>query len=139
MCPPARVRNVNAMDNVFSWIRNLGFRRGPDGVLGGVCAGIARSLRVEPNLVRLVTVALMIFAGLPLAAYLIVWVLTPAQNGSIPAQTFLASLGVGTNGAAHQPTQPYPTNQASYSPFPPAQHPQDPAAGVQQVPHAEDR
>ena len=38
-------------------------RRAPaDGVVGGVCAGIARSIRVDPTLVRL-TFALLAFAG----------------------------------------------------------------------------
>ncbi|MBN8883215.1 phage shock protein C (PspC) family protein [Salana multivorans] len=133
------------MDSIFNAIRSTGFRRGPKPVLGGVCAGIARTLGIEANLVRLIVVALMIFAGLPLAVYLVVWILTPAQDGSIPAQTFLASVGVGTTGTAAAPqypttpAQPTPAQPAAPAPMPTPPSSLDLPEGVQNVPYAQDR
>jgi phage shock protein PspC (stress-responsive transcriptional regulator) len=49
-----------------------------DRVLGGVCAGIARSLGVDPVIVRLVAVLVGLFsAGAAVLAYLLAWVLLP--------------------------------------------------------------
>jgi phage shock protein PspC (stress-responsive transcriptional regulator) len=49
-----------------------------DRVLGGVCAGIARSVNVDPVIVRLVAVVLGLFsAGAAVIAYLLAWVLLP--------------------------------------------------------------
>ena len=49
-----------------------------DRVLGGVCAGIARSVGVDPLLVRLAAVLIgFLSAGTALAAYLVAWVLLP--------------------------------------------------------------
>ncbi|WP_454294495.1 PspC domain-containing protein [Salana multivorans] len=124
------------MDSIFNAIRKTGFRRGPNAMLGGVCAGIARSLGIEANLVRLIVVALMIFAGLPLAVYVIVWLLTPAQDESIPLQTFLASLGVGSNGKAKTE---YPTTPATAVPPVTPTYPTASTDGVEHVYRAEDR
>ena len=49
-----------------------------DRILGGVCAGIARSVGVDPIIVRLVAVLLGLFsAGAAVLAYLLAWVLLP--------------------------------------------------------------
>jgi phage shock protein PspC (stress-responsive transcriptional regulator) len=49
-----------------------------DRVLGGVCAGIARSVGVDPVIVRLVAVIVGLFsAGAAVLAYLLAWVLLP--------------------------------------------------------------
>jgi phage shock protein C len=49
-----------------------------DRVLGGVCAGIARSLGVDPVVVRLVAVLVGLFsAGAAMLAYVVAWVLLP--------------------------------------------------------------
>jgi phage shock protein PspC (stress-responsive transcriptional regulator) len=50
-----------------------------DRVLGGVCAGIARSTGVDPVLVRLATVLIaLVSGGTAVLAYLLAWVLLPA-------------------------------------------------------------
>ncbi|GEL20950.1 hypothetical protein PA7_47870 [Pseudonocardia asaccharolytica DSM 44247 = NBRC 16224] len=50
-------------------------------MLGGVCAGIARSIGVDPLLVRLAAVLLAIVsAGTAAPAYLVAWVLIPAAT-----------------------------------------------------------
>jgi len=48
-----------------------------DGKLGGVCAGIGDYLGWDHTMVRILTILLIIFTGLPLLAYFILWVLMP--------------------------------------------------------------
>jgi phage shock protein PspC (stress-responsive transcriptional regulator) len=47
-------------------------------ILGGVCAGIAEQLRVDPTLVR-IAAALLVFVGVGLAVpvYLVLWAIIP--------------------------------------------------------------
>lgn len=48
-----------------------------DGKLGGVCAGIGDYLGWDHTMVRILTILLIIFTGVPLIAYFILWVLMP--------------------------------------------------------------
>lgn len=48
-----------------------------DGKLGGVCAGIGDYLGWDHTMVRILTILLIIFTGLPILAYFILWVLMP--------------------------------------------------------------
>jgi phage shock protein PspC (stress-responsive transcriptional regulator) len=51
-----------------------------DRILGGVCAGIARSVGVDPVIVRLVAVLVGLFsAGAAVLAYALAWVLLPEE------------------------------------------------------------
>ena len=63
-----------------------GIRRADgDGAIAGVCAGIARSLRVDATLVRL-TFALLAFAGgAGVAAYAGAWLALATENGPRPS------------------------------------------------------
>ena len=55
------------------------------GALAGVCAGIAKSLRVDPTLIRL-TFALLAFAGgAGIAAYGGAWLALPPEEGPLPS------------------------------------------------------
>src|SRR5437763_12203312 len=50
------------------------FRRDPDaGVVAGVCAGIARTLGVDPTLVRLIFALLALAGGAGILLYLALW------------------------------------------------------------------
>jgi phage shock protein PspC (stress-responsive transcriptional regulator) len=57
-----------------------------DRVLGGVCAGIARAIGVDPVIVRIAAV-LMVFVsgGAAVVAYLVAWVLIPRATDEPPA------------------------------------------------------
>lgn len=55
-------------------------RRSPDGLLGGVAAGIAEHLGIAPLLVRLGFVALVFAGGSGLLLYLIMWLVVPARD-----------------------------------------------------------
>jgi signal transduction histidine kinase/phage shock protein PspC (stress-responsive transcriptional regulator) len=56
------------------------------GVVGGVCAGIARELGVDPLVVRVAFVAAALAGGIGLAVYAFAWVLTPAAGEAVPAR-----------------------------------------------------
>ncbi|OYN87933.1 PspC domain-containing protein [Parenemella sanctibonifatiensis] len=49
-------------------------------MIGGVCAGIARYFGWDATLVRLILVALVLFAGVGILAYLIAWLVMPADT-----------------------------------------------------------
>jgi phage shock protein PspC (stress-responsive transcriptional regulator) len=51
-------------------------------VLGGVCAGIAKSLGMPTLLVRLAFIIGLCWLGAPLLIYLLLWILMPADDYS---------------------------------------------------------
>jgi phage shock protein PspC (stress-responsive transcriptional regulator) len=56
-----------------------GLRRRPEqGVIGGVCAGVAERFGVEPFAVRVAFGLMTFFGGLGVALYVVAWVLVPA-------------------------------------------------------------
>lgn len=74
------------MNAFFNAIRRTGFRRGPQRVLGGIAGGIARGLRINVWLTRLLVLLSFLLPVVGVALYLIVWILTPWQDGSIPLE-----------------------------------------------------
>lgn len=53
-----------------------------DRMLAGVCAGLARYLKVDPTLVRVGFAVLAIITwGVALLAYLIAWIVMPEEEG----------------------------------------------------------
>ncbi|NJC56124.1 PspC domain-containing protein [Brevibacterium marinum] len=74
------------MRKLFDAIRNIGFRRGPDRVLGGISGGLAELTGLNVWLVRLLVLASFLLPVLGIGAYLVAWVLTPWQDGSIPLE-----------------------------------------------------
>jgi phage shock protein PspC (stress-responsive transcriptional regulator) len=56
-------------------------------VLGGVCAGVARSAGLDPLLLRIAVVAVTVLSGgAGLLAYLAAWVLIPREDAPVAAQ-----------------------------------------------------
>jgi phage shock protein C len=51
-----------------------------DGKLGGVCAGIGDYLGWDHTMVRILTILLIIFTGLPILVYFILWALMPKDT-----------------------------------------------------------
>ena len=49
-------------------------------MVAGVCAGLGDYFVVDPNIVRLVFVALTIFGGAGVLAYLVAWLLVPDEG-----------------------------------------------------------
>jgi phage shock protein C len=90
VCAASSPRSVIVMETFFDSIRRLGFTRGPARIAGGICGGIAAKTGAPVLVVRIAMVLafLLPFVGLP--AYLIAWLLLPWQDGTIPAERFLA-------------------------------------------------
>lgn len=59
-------------------------------VLGGVCGGIARALRVDPWLVRVLFIVSLALPGPGVLVYVILWAVLPLEGGA------------GTGGAARR-------------------------------------
>jgi phage shock protein PspC (stress-responsive transcriptional regulator) len=55
-------------------------RTSGDKVIGGVCGGIAKFTHIDPTLLRIATLLLMIFGGLSLWIYIILWLLIPEED-----------------------------------------------------------
>lgn len=77
------------MGTFFDTIRRWGFRRGPERLVGGVCGGIARAWNLNVWAVRLLTLVGFLIPGIGLGTYLLAWLLTPWQDGSIPLESLL--------------------------------------------------
>ena len=78
------------MTSFFDTIRRSGFRRGPQRVLGGIAGGIAHRLGAKVALVRLLVLLAFLLPGVGLALYLILWVLLPWQDDTIPLERLLS-------------------------------------------------
>lgn len=72
----------------FAWIRGLGLER-RTGWLGGVCAGVAERIGVDPILVRGIVVVLAVIGAPVVLLYAIAWALLPDENGVIHVQELL--------------------------------------------------
>ncbi len=55
-------------------------RSSSDKVIGGVCGGIAKFANIDPTLLRIATMLLVIFGGLSLWIYLILWIFIPIDT-----------------------------------------------------------
>lgn len=49
-------------------------------IIAGVCAGLARRFGWSALIVRILAVVLMVFAGLPLWVYIVLWILIPKEK-----------------------------------------------------------
>lgn len=54
-----------------------------DQIVGGVCGGIAEYFEIDSTLVRILT-AILLFTGVGIAVYLILWIITPLTPKSQP-------------------------------------------------------
>jgi phage shock protein C len=55
-----------------------------DRVIGGVCGGLGRYLKVDPVLLRIAAVALALSGGAGVIAYLVAWIVIPEETGDEP-------------------------------------------------------
>ncbi|MGE5527790.1 MAG: PspC domain-containing protein [Patescibacteria group bacterium] len=51
-----------------------------DAKLGGVCAGLADYLELDPTLVRVIFVVFALFTGVGLVAYFLLWIVIPYED-----------------------------------------------------------
>lgn len=107
-------------------------------LIGGVCAGLAKYLNMDVNLVRILTVAITLFTGIPIVLYLIALfvlpeeVTTPGQPPYVHGpQTHDSGFGAPAYGQPAQPPvdqvwgpagapweQPQPTRPTGYDTAP---------------------
>lgn len=84
----SRTAPPHSTDRFFLWVSGLGIAR-TDGWLGGVAAGIAVRLRIDPLIVRGVLVVAALF-GLPVIfLYALAWALLPDSDGRIHTRDLL--------------------------------------------------
>jgi phage shock protein PspC (stress-responsive transcriptional regulator) len=104
-------------------------------VLGGVCAGVANYLNMDPTLVRVLTVVISLFTGVPVILYIIALFVIP-EEGSQPATPTYPPVGGPQGQAAGYRTAPEQatgystaaqTAQPAYTGSGPTQTPQPPA------------
>ena len=55
------------------------YRDKSEGMIGGVCGGLAEYLNVDPTLIRLLLVLLAFAGGPGIVAYLILWIIVPLE------------------------------------------------------------
>jgi phage shock protein PspC (stress-responsive transcriptional regulator) len=84
-------------------------------ILGGVCAGVANYLNMDPTLVRVLTVVISLFTGVPVILYIIALFVVP-EEGSQPAPPAYPPVGGPQSQTAGYPTAPPQTAQPAYSP-----------------------
>lgn len=65
----------------FDWVRSLGFVRGRDRWLAGVCGAIAARTGLDPLIVRGIAVVVAVLGGPILFLYAVGWALIPDQSG----------------------------------------------------------
>lgn len=51
-----------------------------DRYIGGVCGGVAKYLNMDPTLVRILTVVITLFTGVPVVLYLVALFLMPEED-----------------------------------------------------------
>jgi phage shock protein C len=78
-------------------------------VLGGVCAGVANYLNMDPTLVRVLTVVITLFTGVPILVYLVLLFVLPEEQEAQSQQS------VPPATAGHDQTLP-PTQQSAGDP-----------------------
>lgn len=49
--------------------------------IGGVCAAIANRFEISPTVIRVLMVGSIVFFGLSIGLYLILWLLIPLERG----------------------------------------------------------
>lgn len=57
-----------------------------DRKIAGICGGIAQQNGWDPTVVRLIWVALVLFAGTGVLAYIVLWVVIPEEPYGMPMQ-----------------------------------------------------
>lgn len=92
--PQAGERRPNGTDNFLDGLRRIDMRRSDDGWIGGVCAGLATRLGLDPLVIRALFAVLSLALGLGVLAYLAAWLLIPDSDETVHLEEALR------NGAA---------------------------------------
>lgn len=72
----------------YSWMR------AEDGMIGGVCKGLARQFDMDPWLMRLIWIAAVLFFGLGVGLYIVFWICLPRHDRMVAEGPQKMILGV---------------------------------------------
>lgn len=88
-CPHCRARQPDAPSM---------YRGGPGRMIAGVCVGVARSLALDPLLVRVAfCIAAFLTGGIVVGVYVVLWAITPASiDGPAPLTRFFGWLSASS-------------------------------------------
>lgn len=56
------------------------YRNPDDKIIGGLCGGIAAYFDIDPSIVRIITLICIVFGGLSVWIYIILWIVVPKAN-----------------------------------------------------------
>lgn len=88
-----------------------------DRKIAGVCGGIAQANGWDPTIVRVVWLALVIFGGTGVLAYLALWIVMPEEPLALPPQSVYTPANYAdaqhpyASSGVHQPVNPPYTGQ----------------------------
>ncbi|WP_114908146.1 PspC domain-containing protein [Ornithinimicrobium murale] len=81
--PQTGSRRPNGTDTFLDGLRRIDMRRSDDGWIGGVCAGLATRLGLDPLVIRALFAVLGLALGLGILAYLAAWLLVPDTDEKV--------------------------------------------------------
>ena len=87
----ARDDGAGAGPGFFSWLRGLGVPR-RQGWLGGVCAGLAARIGIDPIIVRGIVVVVAILGAPFVLLYAAAWLLLPDLEGRIHLERLIGGV-----------------------------------------------
>ena len=64
----------------------MSLTRSRNGMIAGVASGIARSLNVDPTIIRIAFALLAVFGGGGVLIYVILWLVIPREDGRTVAE-----------------------------------------------------
>ena len=105
-------------------------RRPANKMIGGVCSGVADYLNMDVTLVRILTVVISLFTGVPIILYIIALFVVPEEGAAPPPQVYPPappSSGYGYTPAGY--SAPTYSPAPAPSPGPAPQSPADPVWG----------
>jgi phage shock protein PspC (stress-responsive transcriptional regulator) len=98
--PPPASPPTPDKNRFFDWMRGLGIPR-QRGWVGGVCAGVAERLGIDPIIVRGIAVVVAVLGGPALLLYAAAWLLLPDADDRIHLERLIkgdfdpANIGIG--------------------------------------------
>lgn len=112
------------MDSVHRGLAKQGLVRAERGRwLGGVCAGLAATMKTDPNAVRLIfVIALMIIPGSQFLIYPLLWLAMPDENRAAQVLNQVVRPGAESPAPARTIPAEHPVHSAEH-PVHAAEHP----------------
>ena len=85
-------------------------------IVGGVCAGVANYLNMDPTLVRVLTVVISLFTGVPVILYIVALFVMPEEGSQPNPPDYPPVGGPQAQAGGYSPT-PQQTTPPAYAPY----------------------